>query len=66
MKDSEIEPFVLETERALDASNRGYHLLLQMGWRSGVGLGKHEQGQLLGSSLSIGVRAPTLIKRSLM
>ncbi|KAL3657542.1 hypothetical protein V7S43_017509 [Phytophthora oleae] len=29
---------------ALDASNRGYRLLVKMGWSSGSGLGKHEQG----------------------
>ncbi|CAI5723061.1 unnamed protein product [Peronospora destructor] len=44
MKENENKPFVPGTERALDASNRGYRLLRQMGWRSGFGLGKHEQG----------------------
>ncbi|KAK1944708.1 hypothetical protein P3T76_003241 [Phytophthora citrophthora] len=33
------------TDHALDASNRGYRLLVKMGWSSGSGLGKHEQGQ---------------------
>ncbi|KAG2773593.1 hypothetical protein JG687_00010625 [Phytophthora cactorum] len=37
-------PFVPATERALDASNCGYRLLMKMGWRSGSGLGKREQG----------------------
>ncbi|ETM46150.1 hypothetical protein L914_08925 [Phytophthora nicotianae] len=37
-------PFVPSTERALDASNCGYRLLVKMGWRSGSGLGKREQG----------------------
>ncbi|KAI9982116.1 hypothetical protein PInf_008007 [Phytophthora infestans] len=37
-------PFVPFTERALDASNSGYRLLVKMGWRCGSGLGKHEQG----------------------
>ncbi|KAK1935498.1 G patch domain-containing protein 8 [Phytophthora citrophthora] len=32
------------TDHALDASNRGYRLLVKMGWSSGSGLGKHEQG----------------------
>eukprot|EP00644_Phytophthora_capsici_P018429 jgi/Phyca11/11927/fgenesh1_pm.PHYCAscaffold_87_\ len=32
------------TDHALDASNRGYRLLIKMGWSSGSGLGKHEQG----------------------
>ncbi|CAH0489251.1 unnamed protein product [Peronospora farinosa] len=44
MKNNENEPYVPGTERALDESNRGYRLLRQMGWRSGFGLGKHEQG----------------------
>ncbi|RLN58524.1 hypothetical protein BBJ29_004478 [Phytophthora kernoviae] len=33
-----------QPDRALDASNRGYRLLVKMGWRSGHGLGKCEQG----------------------
>ncbi|KAH7489156.1 G patch domain-containing protein 8 [Phytophthora ramorum] len=37
-------PFVPAAQRALDASNRGYRLLLKTGWHSGSGLGKHEQG----------------------
>ncbi|CAI5746283.1 unnamed protein product [Peronospora destructor] len=44
MKANENQLFVPGAERALDASNRGYCLLRQMGWRSGLGLGKHEQG----------------------
>jgi hypothetical protein len=38
-------PFAPATEHALDASNRGYRLLAKLGWRSGLGLGKHEQGR---------------------
>ncbi|KAE8973724.1 hypothetical protein PF005_g26814 [Phytophthora fragariae] len=37
-------PFAPGAERALDASNRGYRLLVKMGWRSGSGLGKDAQG----------------------
>ncbi|KAG6614091.1 G patch domain-containing protein 8 [Phytophthora cinnamomi] len=37
-------PFAPGAERALDASNRGYRLLVKMGWRSGCGLGRQEQG----------------------
>ncbi|CAH0473490.1 unnamed protein product [Peronospora belbahrii] len=45
MQGNETKPYILSgTEHALDASNRGYRLLQQMGWRTGSGLGKHEQG----------------------
>ncbi|OWZ07370.1 hypothetical protein PHMEG_00020243 [Phytophthora megakarya] len=43
MEDDVAAPFV-NKERALDASNRGYRLLEKMGWRSGCGLGRQEQG----------------------
>ncbi|KAI9919295.1 hypothetical protein PsorP6_017252 [Peronosclerospora sorghi] len=46
MEENKDAPMNPDAACALDASNRGYRLLLGMGWRLGSGLGKREQGSL--------------------
>lgn len=57
----------------LDVSNRGFRILQKMGWTSGTGLGKHEQGMsfsrgclfLIPDTL-LGIRRPIEMKENLM